>query len=99
MRFLEFCCALIAADFDGFAAEFDLDGISVELAIASGTCCVAHDIALLPEVRVRAVSHAAERGAVRMFSDFDRWRLPQGEDAGLNCSRPALPQNQIREED
>jgi hypothetical protein len=45
--FLQLLRALIAADFNGPAADIDLDGIRIQLAIASGTSCRDHDIVLL----------------------------------------------------
>jgi len=50
VRFAQLCGAFIAANFNGFAADLDLDGISVQLAIASSTGCGSHHFCLLPEV-------------------------------------------------
>jgi len=51
MRFFQFRGALVAAHFDGLAADFHFDGISIELAVASRTSCTTHGVVLLPEAR------------------------------------------------
>jgi len=46
VRFLELLRTLVAAHFDDLAAELDLDGIFIQLAIASRAGFLFHDIAL-----------------------------------------------------
>jgi hypothetical protein len=46
MRLSQLLRALIAADLDRFAADFDLDGIHIQLAVASRTSFLNHDVVL-----------------------------------------------------
>jgi hypothetical protein len=46
VRFLQLPRTLVAAHFDDLAAELDLDGIFIQLAVASRTGFLFHDIAL-----------------------------------------------------
>jgi hypothetical protein len=46
VRFLQLPRTFVAAHFDDLAAELDLDGIFIQLAIASRTGFLFHDIAL-----------------------------------------------------
>jgi len=45
MRFVQLLGALLAADFNRLAPDFDLDGIRIQLAVASRTSVFNHDIA------------------------------------------------------
>jgi hypothetical protein len=46
-----------AADFDSFPADFYRNGIRIELAVASRTSFLSHDIPPIPEVRAGLVGH------------------------------------------
>lgn len=46
MRFLQPSRAVVATDLDGLAADFDFDGISIQLAVASRTSSFNHGFAL-----------------------------------------------------
>src|ERR1700742_2711938 len=45
-RFLQCLCALLAANLNRFATDGDLDGISIERAIARCTCSLSHGFLL-----------------------------------------------------
>src|SRR5258708_22610102 len=42
-RFFQFLRALVAAHFNGFATDLDLDRLSIERAVACSTCFRSHD--------------------------------------------------------
>jgi hypothetical protein len=54
VRFVQLSGAVVATDLDGLAADFDFDGISIQLAVASRTSSFNHGFrSPIPEVRVR----------------------------------------------
>jgi len=46
MRFPQLPRAVVTTDLDGLSADFDLEGISIQLAVASCTSRFNHDVAL-----------------------------------------------------
>jgi hypothetical protein len=57
--FLQLLRALVAAHFDSFATDFDLDGTLIQFAIARRTGFLDHILSptRIPEDRVNSVSH------------------------------------------
>jgi hypothetical protein len=49
VRFVQLLCAVVAAHLNRFAADLDLDGIRIQLAVASGTSFLNHDISPYPK--------------------------------------------------
>ena len=57
MRLLQLPRALITADLNRLTADHDLDRIRIQLAVASSTSFINHDITPIPEDRVWLVGH------------------------------------------
>ena len=63
VRFVQLSGAVVATDLDGLAADFDFDGISIQLAVASRTSSFNHGFTLqYPKPGARAVGHGGREG-------------------------------------
>src|SRR5438477_12631759 len=72
VRLIQLSRTVLAADFDGVAADRDLDGIGIELAIAGSAGSLDHDVilSLRPGLGDGERNMRGEFAAIRIFSDL-----------------------------